>query len=525
MPAGSVAFVLHAHLPFVRHPAHEDFLEERWLAEAITETYIPLLELLDSLDRDAVRARFTISLSPPLLAMLADPLLRARYLRHLDRLVELAEKEERRTRPDPAFHRAAEMYLARFHRARTLFLDEWQQDLISAFRAYHERGLVEIITCAATHGFLPLLGVTPNAVRAQIEVGVAEYRRFFGRGPEGFWLPECAYEPGLDAELARVGVRYFFVDTHGLAHATPRPVYGVYAPVACPSGVAAFARDPDSSKQVWSAEEGYPGDSWYRDFYRDIGFDLDYDYVRPYMPVQGERTFTGIKYHAITGTGEKRIYDRQAALHIAAEHAGHFLQQRIQQMQHLAGIMDRPPLILSPYDAELFGHWWYEGPEFLDYFVRKAIYDQNVIQLTTPWEYLRKNPTHQVATPSASSWGEEGYWKVWLNEKNEWIYPHLDVAQERMTLLARTFPKATALETRALKQAARELLLAQASDWPFILRTGTSPDYARDRVKTHLLRFIALHEQLTATKIDEPWLTRVEGLDNIFPDINYHYWE
>src|SRR5215470_12094648 len=221
MASGSVAFVLHAHLPFVRHPAHEDFLEERWLDEAITETYIPLLEMLDSLDRDRVRARLTISLSPPLLAMLADPLLRGRYLRHLDRLVELAEKEERRTRPDPAFHRVAEMYLGRFWRARTLFLDEWQQDLVSAFRAYQERGLVEVITCAATHGFLPLLGVTAGAARTQIEVGVAEYRRFFGRGPEGFWLPECAYEPGLDAELARVGIRYFFVDTHGLAHATP----------------------------------------------------------------------------------------------------------------------------------------------------------------------------------------------------------------------------------------------------------------------------------------------------------------
>jgi len=297
MPQASLAFVLHAHLPFVRHPAHEDFLEERWLAEAITETYIPLLEVLGALERDRVPTRLTLSLSPPLLAMLADPLLRGRYLRHLDRLVELAEKEERRTRTDERFHRVAEMYLARFCRARTIFLEDWGQDLIAAFRSYQERGLLEIITCAATHGFLPLLAVTPGAVRAQVEVAVAEHRRFFARSPEGFWLPECAYEPGLDAELARVGVRYFFVDTHGIALATPRPVYGVYAPIACDSGVAAFGRDPDSSKQVWSAEEGYPGDFWYRDFYRDIGFDLDYDYVRPYLPPTGQRILTGLKYH------------------------------------------------------------------------------------------------------------------------------------------------------------------------------------------------------------------------------------
>ena len=242
------------------------------------------------------------------------------------------------------------------------------------------------------------------------------------------------------------------------------------------------------------------------------------------MPGAGARTFTGIKYHAITGEGPKKVYDRQVALQAAAGHAQHFMQVRIEQIQKLAGIMDRPPLLLSPYDAELFGHWWYEGPEFLDYFVRKTYYDQDAVRLTTPWEYLRLNPTQQVASPSASSWGDEGYWKVWLNERNEWIYPHLDIAQERMTQLANKHPKASGLTLRALKQAGRELLLAQASDWPFILRTGTSPDYAKRRVTEHILRFLALHEQLTATKIDEPWLMEIESADNIFPEIDYRYW-
>ncbi|HXJ73821.1 MAG TPA: 1,4-alpha-glucan branching protein domain-containing protein, partial [Candidatus Dormibacteraeota bacterium] len=263
----------------------------------------------------------------------------------------------------------------------------------------------------------------------------------------------------------------------------------------------------------------------YRDFYRDIGFDLDYDYIKSVMPVQGTRTFTGIKYHAITGQyGEKQIYDRQAALHQAAGHAQHFLDMRVRQVEHLAGIMDRPPLVLSPYDAELFGHWWYEGPEFIDYFVRKAVHDQHVLALTTPMDYLRRHPTQQVCRPSASSWGEEGYWKVWLNETNEWIYPHLHVAQERMTDLANRFVQPTDLQRRALQQAGRELLLAQASDWPFILRTGTSPSYARKRVKDHLLRFIALHEQLTTTRIDEKWLAQIEATDNLFPELDYRYW-
>jgi 1,4-alpha-glucan branching enzyme len=255
-----------------------------------------------------------------------------------------------------------------------------------------------------------------------------------------------------------------------------------------------------------------------------VGHDLDFDYVKPYLPDPTVRGFTGMKYYSITGPGEKRVYDRGAALHAAGEHAGHFLGERIAQVQRLSGLLQRAPLIVSPYDAELFGHWWYEGPEWLDYLVRKVTYDQEAVQLTTPWEYLRANPTQQVARPSPSTWGEEGYYKVWLNENNEWILPHLNVAQERMTALAQKFPSATGLKLRALRQAGRELLLAQSSDWPFILRSGTSPDYARKRVKEHLLRFIALHEQLTTTRVDPAWLARVEAMDNLFSGLDYRYW-
>jgi 1,4-alpha-glucan branching enzyme len=196
----------------------------------------------------------------------------------------------------------------------------------------------------------------------------------------------------------------------------------------------------------------------------------------------------------------------------------------MEQITQLAGILDRPPLVLAPYDAELFGHWWYEGPEFLDLFVRKAYYDQKVFELITPEQYLRRHPTNQVATPSPSSWGEEGYWRVWLNEKNEWIYPHQQIAQERMTELVKKFPKPDALTARALKQAGRELLLAQASDWPFILRTNTSPDYAKKRVKGHLWHFNSIYHQLKTKKLDAKWLTDLELRDNIFPEINVSYW-
>ena len=524
MTQGCLALVLHAHLPFVRHPEHEKFLEENWLFEAVTESYLPLIQVMEGWSRDGMETRLTLTLTPTLCSMLRDPLLQDRYVRHLDGLIELAEKETHRTQWEAAYRPLAEMYYRRFIGLRDTYF-ACQRDLVGAFRKFQDLGRLEIITCAATHALLPLLASHPPSVRGQILTARDHYRSCFGRDPRGVWLPECAYTDGVENVLQEANIRWFITDTHGVLHARPRPRYGVFAPIFTPNGLAAFGRDLDSAKQVWSRQEGYPGDARYRDFYRDIGFDLDLDYVRPYLPSPEQRGFTGIKYHRITGgSGAKEVYDRPRALRAADEHAGHFLLARKEQIQRLAGIMDRPPLVLAPYDAELFGHWWYEGLEWLDLFVRKAYYDQRVFALVTPEEYLRKHPTQQVATPSASSWGEEGYWRVWLNETNEWIYPHLDAAQERMAQLARQLPHAAGLTRRALQQAARELLLAQASDWPFILRTGTSPDYARKRVKDHLLRFIALHEQLTTTRVDEAWLKRVESLDNIFPDVDYRYW-
>lgn len=521
---GHLSLILHAHLPFVRHPEHERFLEENWLFEAITETYVPLLQTMERWQHDGMETRLTLTLTPTLCSMLLDPLLQNRYVRHLDELTELAEKELYRTHWDKPLNQLAQFYHQRFGKIRETYFAH-KKNLVAAFAALQEAGRLEIITSAATHALLPLLANHPPSVRAQILVARDHYRACFGRDPRGIWLPECAYVEGVETVLQEANIRWFITDTHGLLHANPRPRYGVFAPIFTPNGVAVFGRDLDSAKQVWSKHEGYPGDVNYRDFYRDIGFDLDLDYLKPHLSTADERGFTGIKYFRITGdSAHKQAYDRHTALQTAAGHAQHFLDARVAQIQRLAGIMDRPPVIVSPYDAELFGHWWYEGPEFLDYFVRKAHYDQGVFSFVTPEDYLCEFPSNQIATPGASSWGEEGYWRVWLNETNEWIYPHLHVAQERMTKLARSFPKPTPLQERALKQAARELLLAQASDWPFILRTGTSPEYARKRVKDHLFRFIALHDQLTSTGVDANWLGQIEARDNLFPNVNYRYW-
>ncbi|HEX4620320.1 MAG TPA: DUF1957 domain-containing protein, partial [Myxococcaceae bacterium] len=431
---GSVALVLHAHLPFVRHPEHDDFLEEDWLFEAISETYLPLLAVFERLAEDGVPYRITLTLSPTLLSMLSDPLLIGRYARRLDALCELADKETHRTRSDPAFRHLAQFYRGHFDGLRRAFHDRHRRDLVGAFRRLQDGGYLEVITSGATHGFLPLMQGQPEAVRAQIAVAVAHYRRTFGRDPNGIWLPECGYYPGLERALAAEDLRFFFIDSHAMADATPRPIYGLHAPIYTEAGVAAFARDPESSQQVWSAEHGYPGDPVYREFYRDVGWDLDLHYVRPYVQKTGERKNTGLKYYRITGkTPHKEPYDPHAARERAAVHAAHFMFNRERQIEHLAEQMgDRPPIVVAPYDAELFGHWWFEGPAFLDFLIRKSAFDQSVYRLATPVDYLRENPECQLATPPMSSWGARGYAQMWLDGSNDWIYRHLEACARRM---------------------------------------------------------------------------------------------
>lgn len=523
MEKGYLAIVLHSHLPYVRHPEYDDFLEEDWLYEAITETYIPLINVFNGLIRDGVDFRITMSITPTLSCMLADSLLQDRYIRHLELLIDLSNKEVERTRWQPEFNRLALMYQAKLNEARHIFVERYKKNILTAFKGFQDLGKLEVITCAATHGFLPLMEVCPKSVRAQVQVGVNNYERHFGRRPRGFWLPECGYYPGVDQYLKEAGIRYFFVDAHGVLHGSPRPKYGVYAPVYCKSGVAAFGRDWESSKQVWSAIEGYPGDYNYREFYRDVGFDLDYEYIKPYIHKDGIRINTGIKYYRITGrTDQKEPYNPDWAREKAAEHAGNFMFNREKQVEYIYDIIKKKPIVVSPYDAELFGHWWYEGPQFLDYLFRKIYYDQKTIKTTTPSEYLERFPRNQVLTPSMSSWGWKGYCEVWLEGSNDWIYRHLHKASERMAELVNSYPNADGLLKRALNQALRELLLAQSSDWAFIMKTGTVVQYAVKRTKDHILRFTRIYEDIKSNRIDEGWLSDIEWKDNIFPEIDYN---
>ena len=521
--SGYLALILHAHLPFVRHPEQEHFLEEDWLLEAISESYIPLVQMMQRLTADCVPFKLTMSVTPSLCAMLQDDLLQERYVRHLELLIDLAQREIERNRKQPAMRELATFYHELFSSSRTFFVEQCNCDLLAMFRKLRAAGSLEIVASAATHGLLPLIQQqSMAAARAQVLIGCDVYKEIFHASPNGFWLPECAYAPGVEVLLQEANLRWFIVDTHGLMFGEPQPQRAIYAPYYTPAGPAFFARDQDSSRQVWSAREGYPGDPNYRDFYRDAGFDLPLEQLGTFS--RSARKFTGLKYHRVTGQGvEKGIYDRLAAQNTADGHAAHFLEQRREQIRSVSKF-NFDPVVVVPFDAELFGHWWFEGPLFLEFLIRRVAGQEDFV-LTTPGEFLASHPSQQTMQPAASTWGEEGHLRVWLDPGNVWIYPHLHAATRRMHEAAQANAKiADELIDRVLKQMARELLLAQSSDWPFLVKTQTASEYASKRVREHLLCFNQLYDQLATNRVDTDFLAACEGRDNLFPNLNWRYY-
>lgn len=521
MTKGYVSLVLHSHMPFIRHKEVNDALEERWLFEAMSECYIPLIEVYDGLIKDNIKFKITMSITPPLMSMLEDEYLNNRYLQYLKKSIELSEKEIVRTKEDKELQKLAIFYNNRFKKILSIY-KSYDYRLMNAFKKFDKLGCLEIITCSATHALLPLISINPEAVRAQIATAVKSYTDCIGHEPKGIWLPECAYDYFLDDILKEYGIEYFISESKAVLHAEPRPRYGTYAPIATSNGICTFGRDMESSRQVWSSFMGYPGDFNYREFYRDLGYDAPMEYIAPYINKSGIRVDTGIKYYKITGKTEfKEYYNRENAIKKAKEHAAHFAEERNYQIVSLHQDMGVKPIIVCPYDTELYGHWWFEGPDFINEFIRKSSEDWIYYELTTPGEYLEKYPVVQCCRPCPSSWGENSDYSVWLNPSNHWVYRDLHKCEQKMIRLSNTYSNPRELEERALNQAARELMLAEASDWPFIIKNNTTVEYAVKRINTHVDRFNKLYEQITKDSIDERWLSSIEELDNIFPNMDY----
>ena len=522
MSTGFVGLTLHAHLPFVRHPEYPRFLEEDWLFEAVSETYLPLLRVFNRLRREGVPYQVSISLSPTLCAMLADQMLQDRYVEHLKLMIELGDRELERTQSQPRIQALAQMYRNLYQQNLEDFTGVYRGNILQGFRSLEDSGHLSLITTSATHAFLPLYKEMPVAVKAQIELAMMSHVAHFRRKPKGFWLPECGYYPGLEKHLAHNNIEYFYGATHSITLSDMKAERGIYAPVSCENGVHLFARDFGISQLVWSEDSGYPVDGVYRDFYRDIGYDLDLNYVRPYIHEPDVRSFTGYKYWAVTDkdSEQKEVYDRNEALVRVREHADNFIYSLRKKSEGVGKLIDREPYFTIPFDAELFGHWWFEGIEWLE-LVLRGLADDDQLEMMQPDRYLSRYPKNQVVRPAISSWGNRGYASVWVDGSNDWIYRHVHRSINRMIELAQRFPDQTSLKERFLQHAAREVLLSMASDWPFIISNGTSVSYAERRMKEHIHNFNLVYENMCRNSVNTEWLTRTEKKTNIFPDIDY----
>ena len=513
---GKLAFILHAHLPYVRKN-EKNSLEEDWFFQAISECYIPLLKVIEeSLESNPESTKLTISLSPTLLSLFQSPELQSKFPIWINTRLEFLRELPKRERD-------ASEFLSKKLKDILNYWEKCSGNLTNRFKSLLEKNSLDIITCAATHGYLPILRENPETVIGQIKTALRHHQSIFDNRPLGIWLPECAYYENLDKILSDCGIRYAVLDGHGVLNSKPRPRYGVYAPICSKNGVAFFGRDSESTLPVWSSREGFPGDFAYREFHKDLGWELPLTKLRE-KGITSNRPL-GLKYYKITDNskplGEKDFYREDLAQKKVEEHAETYLSKRSDQIKHLINSFNFNPILIAPFDAELFGHWWYEGPLFLKNIFAKS--NKYSFRLSHLKDILSEKPELQLCEPSPSSWGQGGYHNYWLNDSNAWIVPEITKAGSVFVEInSQDFKNEQS--KRILMQAARELLLSESSDWSFILRAGTTTELAKERIERHLSRFWKLINSVKDKSIDFAFLESIEKEDKIFPNIHLEDW-
>lgn len=503
----ALSFLLHAHLPYGFSPGRQISLEQSWLYEAVTDCYLPLLSMLDRLPQRN-HPWLTLSLSPTLLELWGHPEFRQSYRRHLKKGRGIIESEAGNPHHPLERRRLALEILKQWQAAGEQF-DQINGYLAAAFTAQAKASKIELITTAATHAFLPAFQNDGRLRTLQIQNGIATFEGHTGIRPKGFWLPECAYYPGLEEDLAPHGIEYFCLEERGLTDAEPTASFR--QPMACPNDTLALSRDNRISQKVWSARSGYPGHPDYREFHRDGIHDVDTDTCGEFALPDGGRLPFGLKYWRVTGGPEKQWYDPARAVEQAELDAADFIRA-IQSVEN--------GLTLLPFDAELFGHWWHEGPLWLErVLVRAAEMEGVSVQsVHRSTESFADAPTGQ---PAASTWGRKGDYSFWINRDTDWIYPLLNqCSQELSQLVGQYGQQKEALVERALRQAGRELLLASASDWPFMLRAGTTTSYAMERLRKHVEQFQRISRSLSESRLEATQLEEWERINPAFPDIS-----
>jgi predicted glycosyl hydrolase (DUF1957 family) len=509
---------LHAHLPYFRRRViygssgiwQPMGFPEEWFHEAIKETYIPLIIIFERLKSEGVDFRISMDISPTLTNMMRCSLLQEEFIKYINANISLARAEVDRTEREAShYNDTAWMHLNRFLDVRDCFV-RYGGDLTKAFKQFQDEGYLEISTCGATHAFLPFFTAFPESIRGQIQTAVLDYRTTFDRDPVGMWLPECAYVPGIEKYLEEVGLRYFFSETHAVLHGDSPAIFGTNAPIYLRgSNVAVFARDSETGRQVWSGEEGYPGDPDYLDFHIKGG---------------------PLKYNRITSrrSDYKEPYVREWALKKAADHAQHFMESRNFRFKYISNWFWKKPLTVAMYDAELFGHHWYEGTDFLYYLLKKLYYNQNETELITPSAYLTRYSRNQEIFITPSSWGDKGTFDKWMYGSVSWMYRHSHEAIRELRAMAtdlKSNRQNDQLSKRIVSQATREVLQAMNSDMPFVISNGHFQDLMKQFFFEYLERFWILMS-LYWNVNDRPdlqaecRLQRLETENDIFPKID-----
>lgn len=546
---GAFTFVLHSHLPYCRQAGRWPHGEE-WLHEAAAETYIPLIDALYRLLDEGVPARLTLGLTPVLLEQLADDEVRANFLLYLDEKISAASSDIPRFERQGNAHLA---YLAAFYHdfyqsVRHSFVGRYEGNLVSAFRRLQDAGLIEIVTSAATHGYLPLLD-RDESINLQLRTAVQSYKRHFGRSPRAIWLPECAYRPGylsedgrerpgLEVFLARHDLGLFFAETHLIEGGRPVGVaageaigpYGMitrrylvpfteiqpeqpattYLPYyVSQAEVAAIGRNNRTGLQVWSADWGYPGDFDYREFHKKDGV-------------------SGLQYWRVTGAGvdlgDKDLYHPDWAAGKVNAHADHFVRLVTDLLQGFHGETGEFGILAANYDTELFGHWWFEGIAWLESVLRHLARSE-LVELTTASDYLQAHPPKTVLHLPEGSWGAGGGHFTWDNTDTHWMWPIIHAAEAHMAAAVAANPSASGAARHVLDQAARELLLLQSSDWPFLVSTGQAAQYAIERFRSHVERFESLLASLEQGEPDRVLASSLWERDKVFPEIDYRWYQ
>lgn len=544
---GAFTFVLHSHIPYTRQAGRWPHGEE-WVHEASAETYIPLLNHLNDLHDEGLSAKITLGLTPILVEQLADEDIRKNFVTYLDFQIEAVEKDIARFSElsEPHFEYMASYYFDWYNKIKQDFVNRYDGNLVAAFKKLQDLGLIEIATCAATHGYLPLLD-RDESINLQIKTGANSYERHFGRSPQAIWLPECAYRPayiaddgrtrpGIEDFLKRNNLTLFFTETHmieggrpvGMAAGEAIGPYGeitrrylvpfsevepeqpatTYLPYyVSDANVAVMGRNNQTGLQVWSAEWGYPGEFDYRDFHKKDGI-------------------SGMRYWRVTGSrvdlAEKQAYHPDWAAFKVEQHADHYAQMVERLLDEYHAGSGEYGFISANYDTELFGHWWFEGVDWLAAVLRRLGKSERV-ELTTASEYLTDHPPKTVINLPEGSWGAGGNHFVWDNADTHWLWPIIHGAESRMKASVEGFAEASGESEKALNQAARELLLLQSSDWPFLITTGQAKEYAIQRFQEHVHRFDSLLESVENGNVD---LDHVEALwekDKVFPQIDFRW--